>query len=156
MANLPLRKIEGHLRRQRAPDRDDAPRPTRPTATMFDDALAILRGRYGDGTAIFFPELIAALEERGHRCKGEMAIAPRAYPHVLFWYGVNNAFADCHDALVRSGLVERWASPTPTMAALLHPVRLNLPLATTARIKSGKRDCWLPSGLKLVPPRLDA
>src|SRR5580704_12832490 len=115
------------------------------------DILKILREHDCTSSAMYWPELIDELEKLGHECRGEMAMgAGGRFPHVVLWVGVNLAFMAGINELIQQKLVEKWASPNPVLAALTYPSIPCLPLATNRRIKSGKADCWLPSGVMLA------
>jgi hypothetical protein len=128
---------------------------TKKIEAMTDDALAYMRSRRSgpkdkEAVVVYFPELIKALTERGYDCNGMMSLVGDSHPHVVLWVNVNEDFCFTVNALLKSGHVVKWASAQPVLTAMLHPELIPLPLATTARIKRGKKDCWLPSGLKLL------
>jgi hypothetical protein len=118
---------------------------------MANDILKILRKHDCVGSVMYWPELIDELEKMGHDCHGETAIcAGGNFPHVVFWVGVNLAFVTGINELLRQEFINKWASPNPMLAALTYPSIPRLPLATNRRVKSGKADCWLPSGVVLT------
>jgi hypothetical protein len=133
------------------PQADIYKAPLRSAANaMAADVLTILRSQRGDGSHMFWPDLLTALRQRGHAVYGKKALRVEHYDAGICWFGVSVEFIDAMNMLHSAGAVTRWASERPEIDALRHIEPLPLPFATEETFKEGATDAWVVSGLKLA------
>lgn len=117
------------------------------------DALAILKDHTSASRVLLFPELIAGLTALQYDCAGTRAIVNDARPHVVFWNGISDEFADAVVGLAARHQIFMRGGSALLQIALQHPAILTLPLITPRRLDAGTV-CWYPVGLSIHPGEL--